>query len=146
MSSSNDQKLRLLKMFLYVGCFGWLISVFAIFLPWDLALIGLENLGAQNISYDLMLNYWLRMAAGAFTIIGVIFGLSGLNPAKFCNIIPVLGWMSIFEGIVLAVHGIRLGLNPLPFVYDAVFCLFVGIGILATRNCLGGREKTHTGN
>lgn len=37
------------------------------------------------------------------------------------------------EGLRLGFHGLRLGLPPLPFLADTLFCLVVGFGILLTR-------------
>jgi len=45
----------------------------------------------------------------------------------------------LLEGIVLLVHGLRLGLPPTPFMGDTAFCITGGIGILL---CMGSvRDK-----
>jgi len=122
--------MRLLKIFLAVGALGWGICIFGIFLPWNLAVEYLQGLGAGNIGSDPMLNYWFRMACGGFFVIGSLFAFSAYNPEKYRGLIPLLGWLNIMEGIVLGVHGLRLGLPPFPFCCDTGFCLFVGIGIV----------------
>jgi hypothetical protein len=134
-----QSQVRLLRLFLFLGCAGWAISVFGVFLPWDLALAGLMNFGAERLPSQPMLDYWLRMASTAFTLIGVLFGIAGANPRKYAAMIPLLGWFSVVEGLVLAFHGIRLGLAPFPFLADTLFCLFVGLGIL-----LAGRRLAKT--
>jgi hypothetical protein len=125
-----EQRIRLLRLFLAVAAFGWGISILGVFLPWSSAREALIGLGATDIPLDPMLNYWLRMAAGGFFIIGVMFGVAAWNPEKYQVIIPLLGWLSILEGIILTTHGLILGLQPFPFYGDISFCLFIGIGIV----------------
>jgi hypothetical protein len=77
-----------------------------------------------------MLDYWLRMAAGAFTLIGGLYFLLLLRPQKYLPIIPWFGGLMIGEGCILLVHGVRLGLPPLPFYADTAACFVGGAGIL----------------
>ena len=98
-------------------------------LPWHTAIIALNGLGAGEIPHDPMLDYWLRMAAGAFTGVGIFFLVLGLWPHKFSNVIGISAALMFLEGIVLLVHGLRLGLRPFPFYADSGFCLLVGAGI-----------------
>lgn len=44
--------------------------------------------------------------------------------------IGLLGGFMVVEGLVLLVHGLMLGLGPLPFYVDTAFCLLIGAGIL----------------
>jgi hypothetical protein len=53
-------KLILLRVFLLIASFGWGISAFGIFMPWQWVLAQLQGLGAGNIPSDPMLDYWLR--------------------------------------------------------------------------------------
>jgi hypothetical protein len=122
--------MRLLKIFLMFGALGWGVCIVGIFLPWGIVTKYLCELGAGSIGLDPMLNYWFRMACGGFFVIGCIFAFSACNPKKYWEIIPLLGWLSIIEGVVIGVHGLRLGLPPFPFYCDAGFCLFVGVGIV----------------
>lgn len=41
--------------------------------------------------------------------------------------------LQCLEGIVLLVHGLKLGLPPVPFYADTAFCLLVGAGIWSLR-------------
>ena len=124
---------RLFNILLVFGAIGWMVSVVGVLLPWPTVLAGLKGLGANAIAYDPMLDYWLRMTAGAFTMIGVLFLLPLLWPQRFDSLVPVLAWLMIAEGAVLLVHGLRLGLSPFPFYGDTAFCLAVGIGLLLLR-------------
>ena len=53
-----------------------------------------------------------------------------LKPHKYGNLVPLLAWSSIFEGIVLLVHGLLAGISLFPFAGDVFFCLVVGCGLL----------------
>lgn len=126
-------KLQLLRVFLLVAGFGWAISLYGVFAPWNAAVSELQGLGAGRIPHDPMLDYWLRMAAGAFTGIGVFFLVVAVNPRRFAAAIPLAGLFLMAEGVVLLVHGLRLGLAPLPFYVDMAFCLLTGAGIWLLR-------------
>jgi FtsH-binding integral membrane protein len=93
----------------------------------------LSGLGAGPIPADPMLDYWLRMASGAFTLVGILFLAFAIRPATYSNVIPLAAALMVLEGIVLLVHGIRLHLPPLPFYADTAACIFIGAGILLTR-------------
>ncbi|MEN6336832.1 MAG: hypothetical protein ABFE01_21455 [Phycisphaerales bacterium] len=130
-------RLRLLRAFLLTAGFGWAISVYGVFAPWPAAAAQLQGLGAGAIPDDPMLDYWLRMAAGAFTGIGLFFFALAWNPTRFAAVIPLAGLFLIAEGLILLVHGLRLGLEPLPFYVDVGFCLATGEGIWLLRPCAG---------
>lgn len=126
-------KLRLLRLLLLTSAFAWAVSVVAVMLPWPMAMTALQGLGAGNIPADPMLDYWLRMAAGAFTGVGVFFLILAIHPARYANVIGLAGGLMFVEGLVLLVHGIRLGLPPFPFYADTACCLLVGGGIWVLR-------------
>jgi hypothetical protein len=125
---------RLLRLLLFVSAFAWAVSVVAVVLPWPTAVTALNGLGAGAVPNDPMLDYWLRMAAGAFTGVGIFFLVLGLWPRRFSNVIGLAAALMFLEGLVLLVHGLRLGLPPFPFYADAAFCLLVGAGIWILRN------------
>src|ERR1017187_9304027 len=108
-------QLRLLRLFLGFTAFGWGVSAIGVFVSWPEASQLLQGLGAKPIAYDPMLDYWLRMASGAFFLMGVLYFVLMWHPQKYQNIIPSSGWLMIAEGVVLLAHGVRLSLPPLPF-------------------------------
>jgi hypothetical protein len=124
---------RLLKLILLVAACGWGISMLCVILPWSVVSSGLNGLGAGPIPDDPMLNYWLRMAGGGFTIIGAIFAAILIAPKKYEVMIPLMAYLSIFEGVILLVSGLRLGLPTFPFWSDTLFCLGVGIALLVVH-------------
>jgi len=87
-------------------------------------------MGAKPIAYDPMLDYWLRMAAGAFALVGSGYLLLAISPRKFAVMLPWFGWIMVAEGTVLLAHGLRLGLSPFPFVGDVSASFAGGLGIL----------------
>ena len=133
MSLSVSARFQLLRGFLGFAAFVWGVSVCGVFSTWDAAANALSGMGAQPIAYDRMLDYWLRMASGAFALIGVGYLLLAINPRKHASVLPWSGWLMIVEGAVLAFHGIRLGLPPFPFYGDIAACFIAGVAILALR-------------
>jgi len=111
----------------------WGVSAFGIFLKWETAAAGLQGMGAKPINHDPMLDYWLRMAAGAFALLGTGYLLSAIHPHKFAVLLPWFGWIMVVEGVVLLVHGVRLGLPPFPFYGDVAASFVGGGGILSLR-------------
>lgn len=124
-------KLKLLQLFLITAAFGWIISIYGVFCSWDAALVQLKGLGAGDIPHDPMLDYWLRMTAGAFTAIGIFLFIIAINPKRFKAAIPIVGLFLIAEALILLIHGLRLQLDLIPFAVDVIFCLATGIGICA---------------
>jgi hypothetical protein len=122
--------LRLLRLFLGFAAFAWGVSVFGVFLSWSTATEALQGLGAQPIGYDRMLDYWLRMAAGAFSLVGCWYLVLMIWPQRFHAAIPWFGGLMLGEGVILLVHGLRLSLPPFPFYCDTLACLVGGGAIL----------------
>ena len=118
------------KMFLAEGAIGWWIAILGVLLPWDVMTPMLQSMGTSYDFSDAQMQYWLRMACGAWSIIGFMFLMVLLKPHKYGNLVPLLAWSSIFEGIVLLVHGLLAGVSLFPFVGDVFFCLVVGCGLL----------------
>lgn len=121
---------RLLRLFLGFAAFAWGISAVGIFVSWSTAVKWLQGMGAKPIAYDPMLDYWLRMAAGAFALVGCWYLVLMIWPQKFHAAIPFFGALMIVEGTILLVHGLRLSLPPFPFYGDCSACFLGGAGIL----------------
>ena len=122
--------LRLLRLFLGFAAFAWGISVVGVFASWPQVNGIAQGMGAKPIAYDPMLDYWLRMAAGAFALIGGWYLVLMLWPQKFHAAIPWFGALMLVEGVILLVHGLRLSLPPFPFYGDVSACFLGGAGIL----------------
>jgi hypothetical protein len=122
---------RLLRWALGFAALVWGVSWSGVFLPWNTAVTALSGLGAGPMPHDPMLDYWLRMAAGAFGFVGGLYLLAALRPGAWAVVIPWLGWLMLGEGLVLLVHGWRLGLEPWPWFADVTACLAAGGVIVA---------------
>ena len=120
------------RIFLLAGAIGWGVSILGVLLPWSVMDIVLQNMGAASPITDEQVEYWFRMATGAWSIIGFLYLIVLLKPQKYNNLIPLLAWGTVFEGIVLLIHGLYLNLPLFPFAGDVGFCLIVGGGLLLT--------------
>jgi hypothetical protein len=133
--------LRLLRLFLGFAGLVWGVSIFGVFASWSVAVEALEGLGAQAIVYDRMLDYWLRMTAGAFALLGCWYLVLMIWPRKFHAAIPWFGGLMLVEGLILLVHGLRLSLPAFPFYWDTSACLIGGGAILSLSRYARAEEQ-----
>ena len=122
------------------SAFVWGVSALGIFLKWETAAGVLQGIGAKPIAYDPMLDYWLRMASGAFALVGTGYLLLAISPRKYAVMLAWFGWIMIAEGMILLTHGLRLGLNPFPFIGDVSASFAGGLGILLLKNSARSHE------
>lgn len=125
---------------LVFSAFVWGVSAFGVFLKWETAFGALQGMGAKPIAYDPMLDYWLRMASGAFALVGTGYLLLAISPRKYAVMLAWFGWIMIAEGMILLTHGLRLGLNPFPFIGDVSASFAGGLGILLLKNSARSHE------
>ena len=88
------------KILLTAGAIGWGIAVLGVLLPWNWIALMLQNMGATAPVTDPQLQYWFRMATGAWSIIGFLFLVVLLFPSKYRNLLPLLAIGTLFEGVV----------------------------------------------
>ncbi len=133
--------LNILRLGLLVSTCGWGISFFFTFAPWQTAASQLYEMGAHEIPYDPLLDYWLRMASSAFGCIGIASALACLRPEKFIGMIGLLGPFHFIVGTTLAVaayqNHLSRDLHP-TFIPDIFFCFLTGllIGIPQLREAV----------
>lgn len=135
-----SDRLPLLRVFLSFGAIAWGASFYGVFATWPDAVAALQGLGAGTIPADPMLDYWLRMASGAFGLVGCLFLVLAWQPERHRAIIPWFGGLMLTEGVILLGHGLRLGLGPLPFMADTAACFVGGWGILFCSRRAGFRS------
>lgn len=132
------------RILLLAGAVGWGISILGVLLPWSLMNRILQNMGAAISITDPQVQYWFRMATGGWSIIGFFFLMAFLKPEKYKNLVPLLAGASIFEGVLLLFHGMMLNLPLFPFAGDVLFCLIVGVGLIASdENCRGWMKTNY---
>jgi hypothetical protein len=130
-------QLFILRLLLAGTGLGWAVSVIGVFLPWPVAVDWLQRFGgAGAIPDDPMAQYWLRMASGAFTLVGMIYLACAWRPRAFAPIIPLLAVLNVAQGVMLLVCGLQLRLAPMPFAADVAICLVPGLGVLMLRGAL----------
>jgi hypothetical protein len=125
--------LNILRLGLLVSACGWGISFFFTFAPWQIAARQLYEMGANEIAYDPLLDYWLRMASCAFGCIGIASALACIRPMKFTGMIGLLGPFHFIVGTTLAVAAYNNRLTPdlhSTFIPDITFCFLAGTLIL----------------
>jgi hypothetical protein len=127
---ANHMPLRLLRLCLILSALGWIVCIVGLFASWPQINTIAQGLGAKPIAYDPMLDYWLRMICGAFTLVGFWYLALALWPRKFAVAIPFFGWLMIAEGVLLLVSGLRLGISLFPFCGDVAACFLGGAGIV----------------
>jgi hypothetical protein len=135
-----NARLRWLRIFLLFSAFVWGVSVVGVVARWEDAVAMLQGLGAKAVPADPMLDYWLRMASGAFALVGGLYLVLALSPSLHASIIPWFGWLMLVEGGILLVHGVRLELPPFPFYADTAACFLGGGGILWLGKAARGVE------
>ena len=123
-------QLRLLRLSLVLSAIGWCVCIVGVFATWPQVNDIAQGMGAKPIAYDPMLDYWLRMISGAFALVGLWYLALALWPRKFYAAIPWFGALMLVEGVILLIHGLRLGLGPFPFYGDVSACFLGGAGIL----------------
>jgi len=131
----------ILRLFLTFAAIIWGMCVAGIFAPAPVAFNLLEYIGGMDASPLLanpIYDYWLRMASGAFALIGAGYAALALWPQRFAGALPLAGAFMILEGLVLLTHGLRLGLPPSPFWADTAACLVGGLGIFL---CMGSVRR-----
>lgn len=118
------------RLFLLAGSIGWGISIIGTILPWTIMNSILQNMGMKEVISDPQMQYWFRMATGAWGVIGFLYFMAYLRPEKSRKLIFLLAVGTFFEGLVLLVHGLVLSVPLFPFVGDVAFCLIIGLGLL----------------
>ena len=119
-----------LRVGLLLAAWGWGISFAFVFSPWEVAAEQLEWMGARELRYHPMLDYWLRMAGATFGSIGMAASLACWKPQKFQVLIQLFPAFHGFLGLVLLIAAFRNGLH-LPthtsFAVDIAFCFAVAL-------------------
>ena len=134
--------LRIMRMILGLVAISWGIAALGIALPWDTLDTLFHNFGARTLTHDPMLEYWIRMASGAYAAIGAFFAMLAIRPERYAALIPFAGTFLLLEGLVLLYHGVLLRLAPWPFYADTTACLGGGLALLALHHATRTAART----
>ncbi len=130
---TKSYKYILLRLSLLIGAIGWGMSFVFTFTGWNRSVSILQGMGADPITYQPLLDYWLKMASATFGLIGLFFFWCFLRIEKMKHALIPLAIGSIIVGIVLTAAALVNRLNPSQhhtFIADIIFCFMVGVGIL----------------
>jgi len=122
----------LLRTMLILVSLTGLHCVVFLFMPWEWTIAVVKRLEIKGVPEECspIIEYWMLMMAALCVVIGYFYLVAALNPQKYRNILPILGWALVFIGLTAGCHGIRLGLPSWPFYGDLVICAVCGPGIV----------------
>ncbi|HRT51558.1 MAG TPA: hypothetical protein P5279_13780 [Anaerohalosphaeraceae bacterium] len=135
MNAENKRYIILLRLLLISAGVAWGVSVAGLVFPWSTVDRQLQDLGARPID-DPMIQYWLKMAAAVYTLIGGFYLVVALRPAKYRAVIPLIGPLHLVLAAILLANGLTLRIDPIPLCVDVGFCLCVGAGLIAVNRKL----------
>ena len=95
--------MNIMRLGLLLSACGWGISFYFTFASWQAASNQLQEMGADAIEYQPLLDYWLRMASAAFGCIGIASALACARPQPFVGLIQLLGPFHFVIGTTLAI-------------------------------------------
>ena len=87
---------------------------------------------------DIMVQYWLKMAATVYTLMGCFFVMAAIRPIKYQSVIGPIGIFHMLLGVVLLINGLMVGIEAIPLYVDVGFCFCIGLGIVAANGKLRG--------
>jgi hypothetical protein len=121
-----------LRAMLILVALSGLHCIVFLFIPWEWTLAVVKWLEIKGVPEECspIIEYWMLMMAALCVIIGYLYLIAALNPQKYRNILPILGWALVFIGLAAGYHGFRLGLPPWPFYADLGICAVCGPGIV----------------
>jgi len=135
MNEADKKYLFLLRLFLFSAAVAWGVSVLGLVLPWAIVENELSGLGAK-LGNDIILQYWLKMAAAVYTLMGCFFVMVGIRPAKYRAVIELISYLHISLGAVFLINGLILGIEAIPLYIDVGFCFCIGFGIFVINGKL----------
>lgn len=141
MNEKDRTYVLLLRVFLLSAALAWGVSVLGLILPWPVVVDQLRGLGAQLNEPDIMVRYWLKMAAAVYTLMGCFFAVVAIRPLRYRAIIRPIGLLHLVLAVVLLINGWMLGVGAIPLYVDVGFCLCIGLGILTACSKLSKSRK-----
>ena len=136
LADKEKQYLLLLRVFLIGAAIAWGVSLAGLVLPWSMVEKELGGLGAGLPIDDVMMIYWLKMAAAVYTLMGCLFVIVAIRPIKYRPLVGLIGYMHLILGAVFLINGLILGVEAIPLYVDVAFCFCIGLGVLGVNHKL----------
>lgn len=130
MDDKDKKNLTLLRLFLIAAAIAWGVSLAGLVFPWTMVEKELAGMGATVPMDDVMVQYWLKMAAAVYTLMACFFVIVAIWPVKYRPVIKLIGLLHVILGIVFLVNGLMLGVEAIPLYVDVGFCFCIGVGVL----------------
>ena len=145
MRGQEKKYLFLLRLLLFSAAAAWGVSVLGLVLPWSMVAEELRGLGAELGDQDVMVAYWLKMAASVYTLMGCFFLMVGIRPLKYYAVLKTISYVHMVLGAMFLVNGLMLGVDAIPLYIDVGFCFCVGLGIFVIsgkmKDCISRDKK-----
>ena len=128
MQTLSKTQNRIMLAGLMLCAVGWGISFFVAMNPWSDAVQKLYWMGADEIAYQPLLGYWLKMSAAVFGCIGIASALAFHRPDRYQSLIRLLAPFHLFIGFVLIWAAWENQLVPTrhrAYRWDIGFCFAV---------------------
>ena len=107
---------------------GWAISFVAVVVSSEYAFQLLSAFAGVEIAYNAVLDYWLRMCASVFTLIGILFLMSIWR--KYSQLRIILGGFHLMLSVILFIWNCKIGIQSDVQIWDIAFLVVTGIPIL----------------
>jgi len=111
---------------------GWGMSIAGLMVSSQTAFELLNGMGAGDLAYNPMVDYWLRMTAFAFTAIGVQFLVVAIWWRRFSSWAWAGAIFQLIGGIILLTTANKLALTSGNYQADVLFCLSTGLLMLTS--------------
>ena len=106
----SSRALLVIRVGLLLAAWGWGIAFAFVFSPWEVAAEQLEWMGAREMTYQPMLDYWMRMAGATFGCIGMAHLPQASQVTRFhLHVLRLQVYLSAFALPVLRRRRIKLG-------------------------------------
>ena len=142
MNDTDKKHLLILRFFLIAAALAWGCSVLGLVVSWPIVEKQLTEYSAVFAEGDIMIPYWLRMAAAVYTLAGCFYVIIAVKPVRYRAVIGPIGYMHLALTAILLTNGLILGVDAIPLYVDTGFCLCTGLGITATNIKLQKYFKT----
>ena len=119
-----------------VGLVTLIPSVIGLFVPWEklVCLWGAFGLEVGGETEGSLMVYMTRAFCVTLAWAGALFLLASKDVGKYVCLIRCLALASVCVGLTCILVGVRIGIPPLAYLGDGIFCLVAG-GLIWTLSC-----------